>query len=196
MPHKNQNKKIEYAKQYYKNNREKLRKKSDEYYAKNKEEIKERIKLYYQNNKEKYSAYRIEWQIKNKEKMREYQLKYTKSIQDINKHSDISKPFLTKKLTSMRSRHDSVTLTEEELLELIPKDLKCPVFGIKFVFGKGNNWSDKQNSMSIDRIDNNKGYHKDNVVIVSFKANTMKSTATLKELYQVADFYYELEKSS
>jgi len=194
MPHKDRNKRIEYAKQYYKNNREELRKKNKEYCTKNKEEIKERVKLYYQNNKEKYSAYKIEYQLKNKEKIREYQLKYTKSLNNINKHSDISKSFLTKKVCSMKNRHDSVTLTAEELLELIPKDLKCPVFGIKFVFGKGNNWSDKQNSMSIDRIDNNKGYHKDNVVVVSFKANTMKSTATLKELYQVADFYHKLEK--
>ena len=64
------------------------------------------------------------------------------------------------------------------------------MFGTKFLFGKGLN----QFSMSIDRIDNNKGYHKNNIVVVSFKANTMKNSATLKELYQVADFYYELEK--
>ena len=96
----------------------------------------------------------------------------------------------------MRDRGNDVTLTAEELLELIPKDLKCPVFGTKFSFGEGHKWKSKQNSMSVDRIDNNKGYHKDNIVIVSFKANAMKSSATLKELYQVADFYYELEKGS
>ena len=94
----------------------------------------------------------------------------------------------------MKSRHDSVTLTPEELLELIPKDLKCPVFETKFTFGMQPASLDKQRAMTVDRIDNTKGYHKDNVVVVSFKANTMKSSATLKELYQVADFYYELEK--
>ena len=100
------------------------------------------------------------------------------------------------KIGKMKERSNDVTLTAEELLELIPKDLKCPVFGIKFSFGKGNDWKFKQYSMSVDRIDNNKGYHKDNVVIVSSKANTMKSSDTLKELYQVADFYYGLEKRS
>ena len=40
----------------------------------------------------------------------------------------------------------------------------------------------------------NKSYTKDNVVIVSVKANTVKNTATSKELYKIADFYYELEK--
>ena len=150
----------------------------------------EYMRQYYINNKEKYKGYAL----KRKTKIQIYNKKYQKSIQDINKHSDISKPFLVKKLTAMRSRHDSVTLTAEELLELIPKNLKCPVFGTKFIFGTHHNWSDKQKCMSVDRIDNNKGYHKDNIVIVSFKANTMKSSATLKELYQVADFYYELEK--
>ena len=50
--------------------------------------------------------------------------------------------------------------------------------------------------MSIDRINNSKGYHKDNIVVVSDLVNTIKSNATLKELYMVADFYYELEKCS
>ncbi len=74
-----------------------------------------------------------------------------------------------KKLHAMTSRHGSVTLTTGELLELIPKDLTCPVFGTKFEFGTYHDWSDRQKGMSVDRIDNSKGYHKDNVVIVSFK---------------------------
>ena len=152
----------------------------------------EYMRQYYINNKEKYKGYAL----KHKPKKDIYNKKYQKSIQDINKHSDIGIPFLMKKLRAMKSRHDSVTLTPEELLELIPKDLKCPVFETKFTFGTYHDWSDRQKGMSVDRIDNSKGYHKDNVVVVSFKANTMKSSATLKELYQVADFYYELEKSS
>jgi len=150
----------------------------------------EYMRQYYINNKEKYRGY----DRKRKPKAAIYNKKYQKSIQDINKHSDIGIPFLMKKLHAMRSRHGSVTLTTGELLELIPKDLTCPVFGTKFKFGTYHDWSDRQKGMSVDRIDNSKGYHKDNVVVVSFKANTMKSSATLKELYQVADFYYELEK--
>ena len=48
--------------------------------------------------------------------------------------------------------------------------------------------------MSFDRIDNSKGYTKDNLVVVSVRVNTIKNVATVKEMYQVADFYYELEK--
>ena len=67
---------------------------------------------------------------------------------------------------------------------------------LRFTFGMQPTSLDKQRAMTVDRIDNSKGYHKDNVVIISFKANAMKSSATLKELYQVADFYYKLEKRS
>jgi hypothetical protein len=150
----------------------------------------EYMRQYYINNKEKYKGYAL----KRKPAIDQYQIRYRKALNNIKKHSDISRPFLVKKLCAMKSRHDSVTLTAEELLELIPKNLKCPVFGTKFKFGTYHDWSDRQKGMSVDRIDNSKGYHKDNVVVVSFKANMMKSSATLKELYQVADFYYELEK--
>jgi hypothetical protein len=50
--------------------------------------------------------------------------------------------------------------------------------------------------MSIDRINNSKGYHKDNIVVVSDLVNTIKSSATINEMYMVANFYYELEKNN
>ena len=173
--------KKEYDKKYYQANREKILVNNKKYYQDNKEKVLAQYKKYYQDNKEK---------------IRDTQRKYTSNLYNIKKYTDISMPFLNKKIGYMKERSNDVTLTAEELLELIPKDLKCPVFGTKFSFGEGHKWKSKQNSMSVDRIDNNKGYHKDNIVIVSFKANTMKSSATLKELYQVADFYYELEKRS
>ena len=155
---------------------------------------KEYSKKYYQDNKESILYQQKIYRADNKEKIRDWKRKYRSNYFNIKKYTDISMPFLSYKIGKMKERSNDVTLTAEELLELIPKDLKCPVFGTKFSFGEGHNWKYKQNSMSVDRIDNNKGYSKDNLVIVSFKANTMKNSATLKELYQVADFYYELEK--
>ena len=157
---------------------------------------KEYNKKYYQDNKESILIQQKNYRADNKEKVRDMKRKYRSNYFNIMKYTDISMSFLSYKIGKMKASTKDVTLTAEELLELIPKDLKCPVFGTKFSFGKGHNWKYKQNSMSVDRIDNNKGYHKDNVVIVSSKANTMKSSATLKELYQVADFYYGLEKRS
>ena len=183
-------------KKYYSDNKEKILYNNRKYYQDNKEKVRDTSRKYYQNNKEKISTHYKKYYQDNKEKILARNKKYHNKIVNIKKYTDISIPFLNKKISNMRDRSNDVTLTAEELLELIPKDLKCPVFRTKFSFGEGNDWTTKQNSMSVDRIDNNKGYHKDNVVIVSFKANVMKSTATLKELYQVADFYYELEKRS
>lgn len=62
---------------------------------------------------------------------------------------------------------------------------KCPVFGFEFEIGT----KDKQKSPSLDRIIPEKGYVKGNIVVVSLKANTMKSNATLDEIKQLYDFY-------
>lgn len=62
----------------------------------------------------------------------------------------------------------------------------CPYLGIKldYDFGKG---SIKENSPSFDRIDPGKGYVAGNVEIVSFKANTMKSNASVEEQIKMAE---------
>ncbi len=61
---------------------------------------------------------------------------------------------------------------------------KCPVFGHSFVYG------DPDWTYSIDRVDNDKGYVKGNVEIVSNKANRIKNSATEEELKAVLTFYF------
>ena len=55
----------------------------------------------------------------------------------------------------------------------------CPILGIKLEFNKV---ICKDNSYSIDKIDPSLGYVKGNIQIISFRANTMKSNATLEEI--------------
>jgi|TARA_R100000084_G_C4593902_1_gene119801 hypothetical protein len=124
---------------------------------------------------------------------KEYYIDYRKKLRDINTYEDITIRWLNYKIARVKRQKKSdvsFTLTAKQLLELIPRDLKCPVFKTKFTFGRDN----LLHNLSLDRIDNNKGYEKDNVVVVSVRANTMKSSGTVKEMYQVADFYYELER--
>lgn len=70
-------------------------------------------------------------------------------------------------------------ISVEDLKALYPKDGCCPIFGMKLQF---NDAGFRENSPSIDRIDSNKGYTKDNVQVISWKANRIKGYASLAEL--------------
>jgi hypothetical protein len=68
------------------------------------------------------------------------------------------------------------------LMSIYPADGKCPILGIELQFNTGNYAGSRWNSPSLDRIDNTKGYTKDNVHIISSRANIIKRDATLEEL--------------
>lgn len=77
------------------------------------------------------------------------------------------------------------TLTLEQLKSIYPKDNKCPVFGIELKFG---NAGFRENSPSIDKIDPKKGYTLDNVQIISWRANRLKTDASINELEMLLAF--------
>ena len=72
-----------------------------------------------------------------------------------------------------------------------PKDNLCPVFGFEMKFNRGKQGA-YYNSPTLDRIIPSKGYVEGNVIVISNKANCIKSDAEPKEMYKVADFFYEL----
>ena len=79
------------------------------------------------------------------------------------------------------ARRNAKRRGEECSLELkdiiIPK--YCPVLGIKLEPGSH---SHQDCSPSVDRIDSTKGYTKDNVWIISARANRIKNNATIEEI--------------
>jgi hypothetical protein len=70
-------------------------------------------------------------------------------------------------------------ITVEDLKEIYPQDGCCPVFGFKLEFGDAGF---RDHSPSVDRIDSTKGYTKDNIQILSWRANRLKVDATIEEL--------------
>jgi hypothetical protein len=60
----------------------------------------------------------------------------------------------------------------------------CPVLGteIKRVWGK------KESSPSLDRMDPTKGYTKENSVVISNRANRLKSDATLEDITKIMEY--------
>ena len=71
---------------------------------------------------------------------------------------------------------------------------KCPILNITLVSGVDTGAGGNENSPSLDRIDNTKGYIKGNIQVISNKANSMKFTATPEELLLFADWIYRTYK--
>lgn len=74
-------------------------------------------------------------------------------------------------------------LTSKFILSLLRTQTVCPYLGTNLTYAIGG--KDKTLA-SIDRIDSSKGYTQDNVQVVSYLANLMKSHATPEELFQFA----------
>lgn len=64
--------------------------------------------------------------------------------------------------------------------------ITCPVLGIPLKFNRGASQDD---SYSIDRVDSELGYHIDNIIVISWKANRLKNEATNEELKMISEFY-------
>lgn len=71
---------------------------------------------------------------------------------------------------------------------LVPET--CPVLGIP-ISPEFTCRSD--NTPSVDRVDPSRGYVKGNCIVISWRANRLKSDATLNELQRMAQFYTALE---
>lgn len=62
----------------------------------------------------------------------------------------------------------------------------CPILGIPLFKGKSGG---EANSPSLDRIEPELGYVPGNIVVISNRANRLKSDATIDELRAIASFY-------
>lgn len=75
--------------------------------------------------------------------------------------------------------HRELTITLDDII--IPE--YCPLLGIKL----DENSKNIDNVPSLDRIDNNKGYTKDNILVVSWRANRIKGKYSLQELKTIVN---------
>lgn len=145
-------------------------------------------KRWYEKNKDKKNEARRgtreaehrEYYLKNKEKINKRTIEYAKNnreaanlrLQAYRKNNPERK-LLNNARARAKHKGFDFNLTLEDII--IPAI--CPLLGIELsVHGTSDN------SPSLDRMDNTKGYTKDNIWIISFKANRMKNTATIEEL--------------
>ena len=71
-----------------------------------------------------------------------------------------------------------------EISDIIIPDV-CPILGLPIKKSIDGN---RDLSPSLDRIDNDKGYIKGNIQVISFKANAMKLTANKEELINFSNW--------
>ena len=67
----------------------------------------------------------------------------------------------------------------------------CPVLGIPLELGRGEQ---VDGSPTLDRIIPERGYVRGNVIVISWRANRLKSNATIEELSLISDFFTHLQK--
>lgn len=138
-------------------------------------------KNYYNKNRNKQLQMTSDWIKRNPDRTKETRAKH--------RISEKEKGFqdLSSVKTRAKKKGLPFNLTKDYLRSITPTH--CPVLGILLESGMGNK---TDNSPSIDRIIPELGYVEGNVIIVSYKANRLRSDATPSELKQVADFYNRL----
>lgn len=138
-------------------------------YEKHKEKRKEEARDYYHQNKEKVLDTVRDYRDKNRDLIREKGRHYYRRKLE-NRLLNAAKA---------RAKAKNLEFNIEVSDIVVPKI--CPLLGIPIFVNEGKKVC-KPNSPSLDRIDPTKGYIKNNVWVISLKANTMKSNATLEEM--------------
>lgn len=147
------------------------------------------------NNKEHYKKYSKNYQAKNYDKLKAANKIYLKNhkfdMQNYYVENIHNKMYNGAKL---RAKHSGleINITADYIKEIYPKNNKCPYLGIDLFpnFGKQN---PGENSPTLDRIDNTKGYIFGNIEIISKKANSIKGDSTPEILDKIINFYKHLK---
>jgi hypothetical protein len=109
----------------------------------------------------------------NKESVKEYQKNRRKNLD--KRKADMMA--VTRCRAKAKGREFNIKWTDIEWPEY------CPLLNVKINY-QANSYD--PTSPSIDRIDSSKGYTKENCWVISRKANTIKSDATLEEILTLA----------
>lgn len=92
-------------------------------------------------------------------------------------------------VTNLKNRKRYSLSNPVEYTDLLPVPLYCPVLNIPLDYQSKTNISYRtDNSPSLDRVDNTKGYTPENTVIMSWRANRIKNDGTAEEHEAIAKF--------
>jgi hypothetical protein len=150
------------------------------YYFKNKDKLKEAASNYYKENKEDVLVVVSQYRDANRDTIRtKGKLYYRRNIKN-------------RLVNAARARCKKSGLEFNITVDDFEIPDNCPLLGIPLFVAEGRR-AVKSNSASLDRIDSSKGYTKENIWVISFKANTMKSDSTLDEFIMMAENWKKLK---
>ena len=109
-----------------------------------------------------------------------------------NEKRSIQVEKLLYKNAKRRAKDKGLEFTIESSDIVVPEI--CPVLGIPLNKNRGGR-SHMSTSPSIDRVDSNKGYTKDNIQVISHRANNLKNNATLEELRKLVTYVEKFQNS-
>jgi hypothetical protein len=132
------------------------------------------------NAKEKKKLYDIEYRKKNKEKRSKQNKDWYQSSRKVWFTNNPQHYLWYVARTRSRQNGSEFTINKEDII--IPKI--CPILKLKLT--KGNGYL--PNAMSLDRVDNSKGYIPKNVRVISRQANLLKSSLTLDILENIIKY--------
>lgn len=132
-------------------------------------------------NKE-ISEYKRQYYLENRDKILNQRRLYSEVNRDlISQRKKMAYRFdLRKSLLTAAKRRSKVNNVIFDLIIddiIIPK--YCPILGLELLVGSGKI---QDNSPSLDRIDTQAGYTKENIQVISNLANRMKNSATFEQL--------------
>jgi hypothetical protein len=121
-----------------------------------------------------------------KQQKKQYYKNNSEAIDNKNKEYRKKNPWV-KMLSSakQRAKQKNIPFSIKKEDIFIPE--VCPILGIPLERAIGKKTS-SPNSPSLDRIIPEKGYVKGNIIVISNKANMMKSDATPEEMIKMGEF--------
>lgn len=163
--------------------KEKLNKWNREYYQKRKEEPeyrnkrRESARKYYSNHKTECSVRRKKYSEKNKEKYREYRRNWR-----VYTPEGIFSSLKT--CTSNRKRNIEFNLNKKDFVKWWNSQEKICYYckrSIEDVLRDNDKTKIRAKRLTIDRVDNNKGYEINNIVLCCYRCNSIKGDYFTKE---------------
>ena len=180
MDNKDKQKEKEYSKQYYLDNKEEIRKKNKQYKLDNKEETKKRDKQYLNSEKGFLTEmYNNLWS------------RYRKKVKN-GKRTNKKQMYTEKELKAYEIR-----ITKEQFFELWEDQkekygMSCPMTGVTMTTFRpfnGKKGSTCLTNLSVDRLDNDRGYTSKNIIFVSSNFNSRKNSVGILDCVKIIKEY-------